>query len=459
MTNRNMPIPGLVESQKNFFYSGKTKSVGFRLYQLEQLKLLITENRDLVSKALKEDLNKSEAEANLTEIRETLRETRYALNRLKKWAKTQAVSTPFLLKPGTSYIKPEPLGTVLIISPWNYPFSLLFMPLVGAIAAGNTAVLKPSEIASATSRVIEELVPQYFERECISVVPGGVEETSTLLEQPLDHVFFTGSEKVGKIVMNAASKHLTPVTLELGGKSPCIVDKKVDVKIAAKRIAWGKFLNAGQTCVAPDYLLVREEIKDTIISAIREQINRFYGNDPELSQSYCRIINQSHFHRLEALLEDGNIVCGGDTDAEQRYIPPTILDNVNPESNVMSEEIFGPILPVISFKTVQEAVELVNDKPKPLALYVFSEDKEFQDLVLENTSSGGVCINDTILQITSPELPFGGVGNSGIGNYHGKSSFDTFSHYKSILKKPFKLDLFLRYPPFKSILNKISKIV
>lgn len=459
MTKSSTPISQMVESHKKFFASGRTKPINSRIHHLKQLERLITENRDLVCNALKKDLNKSAPEAEFTEIRETLRETRYAVHRLKKWTKPKRVSTPLALKPGTSHIMPEPLGTVLIISPWNYPFSLLLIPLAGAIAAGNTVVLKPSEIASETSKLLAELVPQYFEPDFISVVQGGVDETSALLEEAFDHIFFTGSEKVGKIVMKSAAEHLTSVTLELGGKSPCIVDKDVDAKIAAKRIAWGKFLNAGQTCVAPDYILVQEEIKDTITSAIREQINRFYGDDPKLSDSYCRIINESHYSRLTGFLQDGNIVCGGDTNPEQRYISPTILDNVNLDSDVMTEEIFGPILPLVPYKTTQDAVDFVNKRPKPLALYAFSNDRGFRDHILQNTSSGGACINDTILQITSPEMPFGGVGKSGMGSYHGKWSFDTFSHYKSILKKPFKLDMFLRYPPFKPLLKYISRIV
>jgi acyl-CoA reductase-like NAD-dependent aldehyde dehydrogenase len=362
--------------------------------------------------------------------------------------KPRRVSAPVAVQPAKARIVPEPLGVVLIIAPWNYPFQLSIGPLIGAIAAGNCAILKPSEVASATSRVLAELVPKYLDRDCIAVVEGGVPETTALLAQELDHIFYTGNGAVGRIVMEAAAKHLTPVTLELGGKSPCIVDRDVDLTTAARRITWGKFFNAGQTCVAPDYLLVHESIKKPLLDKIASMIREFFGDDPQKSADFGRIINARHHKRLTALLDSGTAFVGAKTDADDRYIAPTVLTDVSPDSPAMADEIFGPILPVISVSSLDEAIEFVNERPKPLALYVFSNDRDRTRRVVERTSSGGACVNDVLTHLLPHELPFGGVGPSGMGAYHGKASFDTFTHMKSVLEKPFYMDPPLRYPPY-----------
>lgn len=335
----------------------------------------------------------------------------------------------------------------------------MISPLTGAIAAGNCAVLKPSEVAANTSRVIADIIQKTFDPAYIAVVEGGVETSQQLLEEKFDHIFFTGGTEIGKIVMQAAAKHLTPVTLELGGKSPCIVDSDVDLKYAAKRITWGKYLNAGQTCIAPDYLLVDRRIKSELLTEIQKCVKEFYGDDPAQSPDYARLISHRHFERLEPLLKDGEIVMGGQTKPEEKYIAPTVMDQVSWESPVMQEEIFGPILPVLEYSDLKEAIAQINARPKPLALYIFSKDKQKQEQVLQETSSGGVCINDTVMQVGVSTLPFGGVGDSGIGSYHGKASFDTFSHYKSVLKKGFRFDPNWRYPPYKDKLSLLKRII
>jgi aldehyde dehydrogenase (NAD+) len=337
---------------------------------------------------------------------------------------------------------------VLIIGPWNYPFSLMIEPLLGAIAAGNCAILKPSEIAPHTSAIVAELIHKTFESDYITVIQGGVETSQQILAEKFDHIFFTGGTKIGKIIMEAAAKHLTPVTLELGGKSPCIVEPDIDLKTAARRITWGKFINCGQTCIAPDYLLVDRTIKSELITELKQSIQEFYGTDPATSPDYPRIISDQHFQRLSSFLQDGNIMIGGQTNPENRYIAPTLIDNIALDSPIMQEEIFGPILPMVEYGDLTEAINLINSRPKPLALYLFSQDKAKQTRVLENTSSGGVCINDTVVHISVRDLPFGGVGDSGIGRYHGKTSFDIFSHKKSVLKKSFIFDLDWRYAPY-----------
>ncbi|MEL7334553.1 MAG: aldehyde dehydrogenase, partial [Cyanobacteria bacterium J06560_2] len=388
-----------------------------------------------------------------------LAELSYVIKQLKGWMKPKKVGLPLAQLPGSAWVQPEPLGSVLIIGPWNYPFQLVISPLIGAIAAGNCAIIKPSEIAPATSAVVAELVASTFPPEYVAVKEGGVEASQALLAEKFDHIFFTGGTRIGKIVMAAAAKHLTPVTLELGGKSPCIVDADIKVEVAAKRIVWGKFLNAGQTCVAPDYLLVKEEIRPAFVAALKKTIEETYGENPAQSDDLSRMVSDRQFDRVAGLLQDEETVIGGQSDRATRFIAPTVLDNVAWDAPIMQEEIFGPVLPVLSYQKVEDAIALINSQPKPLALYLFTQNKALEKQVLSSTSSGGVCINDTILHLAIWGMPFGGVGDSGIGAYHGKHSFDTFSHQKSILKKPFWLDLDWRYPPYASKLEFFKKMI
>ena len=450
-------IKETLETQKRFFASGKTKNVNFRIEQLNKLESAIKNHEPAILKALKEDLNKPEFEAYLELA--VISDIKYARKNIKSWVKPKKVKTPIDQFPASARIHPEPLGNILIISPWNYPFSLMISPLIGAIAAGNCAVLKPSEIAPATSKVLTKIIEATFAPEYISIFEGGAEISQELLAEKFDHIFFTGGTKIGQIVMEAAAKNLTPVTLELGGKSPCIVDRNIDLKESAKRIAWGKFINSGQTCVAPDYLLVERTIKKDLITAINRCIKDFYGTEPASSPDYARIVSQRHFERLAALLQDGKIITGGQINEADLYLAPTLMDNVALDAPLMQEEIFGPILPIIEYTNLEEAIAFVNERPKPLALYIFSQDEIKQQKVVNSTSSGGVCINDTIMQCGVPELPFGGVGNSGIGNYHGKASFDTFSHHKSILQRYFWFDLNWRYAPYKNKIEQIKRLM
>jgi acyl-CoA reductase-like NAD-dependent aldehyde dehydrogenase len=452
------PISDIIQQQRQFFATGKTKDVAFRLEQLKRLKQAILDNQATILEAINADLNKPEFEAYATEIG-VVREIDYAIKHLKSWVKPKKVSTSIEQFPSSACIYPEPLGVVLIISPWNYPFQLMISPLVGAIAAGNCAILKPSELAANTSRIVTQITEKTFDPAYITSIEGGVETSQELLAEKFDHIFFTGGTKIGQIVMEAAAKHLTPVTLELGGKSPCIVDSNVHIEHAAKRIAWGKFINAGQTCIAPDYLLVDRTIKNDLLTSIKQCIQEFYGDDPAKSPDYGRIINQRHFERLASFLSEGQPYIGGQTNPEERYIAPTVIDGVDWDAPVMEEEIFGPILPVLEYSDLSEAIAKINERPKPLALYVFSKDQQKQERVLRETSSGGVCINDTVMQVGVSELPFGGVGSSGIGSYHGKASFDTFSHQKSVLKRSFLLDLDWRYAPYQGKLKLIKRII
>ncbi|MFA7107165.1 MAG: aldehyde dehydrogenase family protein, partial [Candidatus Izemoplasmatales bacterium] len=362
-------------------------------------------------------------------------------------------------KPGYSFIKPEPLGVSLIISPWNYPFQLLMAPLAANIAAGNCAFLKPSEISPNTSAILANLIPQYFNPDYIAIIEGGVAETTELLKLKFDHIFYTGSSQVGKIVMAAAAQNLCPVTLELGGKSPCVIDENVPLKQTARKIAWGKFLNAGQTCIAPDYILVHESIKKSFVEVLQTTITEFYGENPQNSSHYARIINQKHWQRLISYLKNAKIIFGGDSSEEHLFIAPTIVENPDLSSPLMMEEIFGPILPIITYTEIEEVAKFINDRPKPLAMYVFSKNKKNINYLISRTSSGGMCINDTLSHITSSELPFGGVGESGMGNYHGKAGFDTFSHYKSIMKKSFLLDFSMKYPPYMKLSPLMKKVI
>ena len=449
----------LIEEQRKHFATGKTKALDYRVEQLKKLRQAILERESLIVTALNQDLRKPELDSYITEIRVSIQEIDYALKHLKKWAKPRRVKTSLETFPSVAQIYPDPLGIVLIISPWNYPFALAISPLIGAIAAGNCAVIKPSESTPTVSQLIATMIQQTFSNTEIAVVEGDATVSQQLLAEKFDHIFFTGGTKIGQLVMEAAAKNLTPVTLELGGKSPCIVDTEIDLEETAKRIAWGKFFNAGQTCIAPDYLLVDKSIKEALITELQGCIVNFYGENPQTSSDYCRIVNERQFKRLQALLKDGDIITGGQTDLEEKYIAPTLITNVSLESELMQEEIFGPILPILDYANLEDAIAFINQRPKPLALYLFSNNKSKQERILEATSSGGVCINDTIFQVGVIDLPFGGVGPSGMGAYHGKATFDTFSHYKSVLKKSFRFELNVRYPPYGNKLNWIKRLL
>jgi len=414
---------------------------------------LIKENTEKITEALKLDLNKNEFDAYMTEIVLLLEEIKFAKRNIKRWSKPKKVKSGLLSLGSKGIIYPEPYGVTLIISPWNYPFQLAIAPLIGSIAAGNCSVIKPSELTPRTSVLIKELIERYFQKEFILVVEGGVEETTRLLNEKFDYIFFTGSVSVGKVIMEAASKNLTPLTLELGGKSPCIVDLKSNLDLAAKRIAWGKFLNAGQTCIAPDYLYVHEKVKEEFLQRLKEETEKVHAQ-----YESTRIVNERHYERLEKFLSNGKKLSGGKKDKERKWIQPTILDEISWDDEVMKEEIFGPILPVLSYRKMEEAIGEIQKRPKPLALYLFSEDREVEEKVLRGLSFGGGCVNDTIMHLSSPYLPFGGVGESGMGSYHGEKSFDIFSHKKSILKQSTLFDLPFRYPGDERKLYWIKKL-
>jgi aldehyde dehydrogenase (NAD+) len=451
-------LRALFQKNREYFEAGNTRGVDFRIKQLRKLRDAIKKNEDYIIKALWEDLKKPAYEAYFSEIGILYQEINHAIKNVKKWTKPQKAGAPFFLWPSRNRIVPEPYGMTLIIGPWNYPFHLIIAPLIGAITAGNTAVLKPSELSPRTSKALSDIIGSAFDREYIAVVQGGVEVTRELLNEKFDYIFFTGGTEIGKIIMETAARSLTPVTLELGGKSPVIVDRDASLDIAAKKIVWGKFLNAGQTCLAPDYLLVHQDVKKELMERIRYHIREFYGDHPKESKSYGRIINLKHFQRLSRLLGSGNTVAGGGKDESQLYIEPTVLDGVTPGQPVMQEEIFGPILPVLTFKKLEVALSIIKRMPKPLALYLFSNNKKTRDYIIGNTSSGGVCVNDVILHMGNYNMPFGGVGESGMGSYHGRAGFETFSHLKSVLIKPRLLDIPVRYPPYTGSLNLLRRI-
>lgn len=441
-------ITTLLEKQRAFFSSGQTETLSFRLKQLQNLADWIKKNEEDILAALHKDLGKAAFEGYATEIAIVLDEIKYARKHLAKWVKDRRLSSPIKQFPSKCFCRPGPYGKVLIMSAWNYPFQLSIVPLVGAIAAGNTAVIKPSELSAASSRLISRMIGECYSEEYVAVYEGGVKESQELLGHKFDYIFFTGSVAVGKMIMAAAANFLTPLTLELGGKSPCIVDETADVLLSARRISWGKFLNAGQTCVAPDYLLVHHTVKDALVKAIKECITKFYGAEPLKSPDYPKIINRKHFERIQSLFSKGEIIAGGKIDEDSLKIEPTILA-VDLGSPAMAEEIFGPLLPIISYKNLEEARRVVESFPKPLACYIFSRNKKTEEYLLNSLCFGGGCINDTVVHLSVSSMPFGGVGESGFGGYHGRASFDTFSHYKSILKKSLLLDLPLRYPPYK----------
>lgn len=452
-----MNIEEVVQTQKTFFATDATKSVTFRINALKMLKAAILKKQQALYTAMKSDLNKSEFETYMTELGMVLDELRFVMKHISGWAKRKAVHTPLAQFHSLSFKMPEPYGVALIMAPWNYPFQLSLEPLIGAIAAGNCAIVKPSAYAPKTSQIISDIIADCFPSKYVTVVQGGRQKNQDLLSQRFDYIFFTGSVAVGKFVMESAAKNLTPVSLELGGKSPCIIDKTADLKVAARRLAFGKFLNAGQTCVAPDYLLVHSSVKNKIVEYLKQEITSFYGAVPLDNNNFPKVINEKHFNRLKGLMANENILVGGETN-DREQIAPTILDGITAESPIMQEEIFGPILPIITFEDIKEVISFVGSREKPLALYLFTTDHGVENRILTSLSFGGGCVNDTIIHLATSHMGFGGVGNSGMGSYHGKASFDTFSHYKSIVKKYNWIDLPFRYPPYTNLNLKLLKL-
>ncbi|HNM31969.1 MAG TPA: aldehyde dehydrogenase [Chitinophagales bacterium] len=450
----------LVNKQRAFFASGKTKDVDFRIEQLKKLRQLIVENEHQIKEALQKDLNKSGLEAYTTEIGFMIADIDHTLKDIRTLSKPRKVKTPLFHQLGSSWIQAEPYGCTYIIAPWNYPFQLALSPVVGAIAAGNTCLLRPSSMSENTAKLMERLINPNFEEGLLKVVLCNTTQSNELLEHKFDYIFFTGSPDVGRHIYQMAAKHLTPVTLELGGKSPCFVDENFNENWGIKRLVWGKFTNAGQTCVAPDYVLVDKKAKQRFVELFAKTVKEFYGNNPQQSPDFGRIINEKHFLRLSRFIEKGNVLLGGQTDISNLYIAPTLLDNVSPDDEVMNEEIFGPIMPIIEYEKLDDAINFVNARNKPLALYIFSDDKMYQEKILSKTSSGNASINECLMHVGQFELPFGGVGESGIGAYHGKLSFDTFSHLKGVLKKSTLADIAQRYPPYtESGANLIKKLM
>ena len=447
----------IVQKQREFFKNQQTITYEFRYDALSKLRKSILTYETELSEALFKDLGKNKAESFFAEIGQVLKEISYIQKRLKKLMKNKKVKSSFIDFPSKSFISPHPYGVTLIISPWNYPVMLSLGPLVGAIAAGNTVIIKPSEFSINTSIVLEYMLSSTFDDSFIKVVNGAIEETQDLLNQKLDYIFFTGSSNVGKIVMEKASKHLTPLSLELGGKSPVIVDEFANVKVAARRIAFGKLLNSGQTCIAPDHVYVHASVKKEFIKCLKISIEEFYGDNPINSKDYGKIINEKHYNRLSNLLDGEKIAYGGQRDNNLQKIAPTILDDVTHNSKVMQEEIFGPILPLITYNELDEVTTKINNNPTPLALYLFTESKTVVNKILSECKFGGGCINDTIMHVSSDYLPFGGMGESGMGSYHGKASFDTFTHYRSVLHKSTRLDLKVRYAPFTESKEKLTR--
>jgi len=453
-----MNYADILQQQKTFFNSHATKDLDFRKAQLQKLKKVVKSNEKLLYDAIYQDFGKSEFETFGTEISFIYKDIDYYLKNLKSFAKPKNVLTNIVNQMGSSKIVFEPLGNCLVIGAWNYPYQLTLTPVIAAIAAGNTCMIKPSELPENTMKAMAQLINENFDAQFLYVVEGGVEETTAILKLRFDKIFFTGSPRVGKIVYKAAAEHLTPVTLELGGKSPAFVTEKADLNIAARRIAWGKFINAGQTCVAPDYLYVAENIKEKFLKVLIEEIKK--RNYTDNVDHYCKIINERNFDRLEKMIDREKVVFGGETNREKRYISPTVLDNVTWDDAVMQEEIFGPILPILTYKNLETAMQTVVEGEKPLSAYLFSNDAKEQELFTEKLSFGGGCINDTLMHLSNDRLPFGGVGNSGIGHYHGKFGFIAFSHQKAILKKSNYLEPELKYPPYSDAkLNILKKLL
>jgi aldehyde dehydrogenase (NAD+) len=448
MEDRTINIEDSLKKQRDFFGSGQTKSLKFRTENLNKFKKSIIKYEEKIAMALWTDLHKSSEEAYLTEISIVLQEIENHLKHLKRWVKPKQINTPFHLLPSSSKIIYEPLGIALIMAPWNYPFQLLMNSLVGAISSGCCAILKPSPYTPNVAKVMEELIHETFKPDYITIIQGNRAVNELLLQQRFDIIFFTGSPAVGKVVMRAAAEHLTPVVLELGGKSPCIVDADADLDIAAKRVAWGKTINAGQTCIAPDYLFVHSSVKEELLKKIVLNFEKMYGADIQQSKYFARIVNLQALERLQKLMELGKIVYGGKVDVNKKYISPTIIDDIKPEFPIMQQEIFGPILPVMTFDHIDQAISYINEREKPLAFYYFGKNKKAKE-VLSKTTSGGACVNDTLMHIANHRLPFGGVGNSGMGKYHGHDSFLAFSNSRAVVNSPTLMDIPFRYAPYK----------
>lgn len=451
----------IFKNQKEFFESGKTINVDYRIKNLKKLNDIIKKNEDKILNELKKDLGKSNFEGYVTEVGILYDDINFHIKNVKKWSSEEKRKSPIVYYPSKSYIYKEPYGVTLIIGPFNYPFQLVIAPLIGAISAGNTAIIKPSENSRNIALLLEKLINENFPEGYLRVVNplGGKETVSLLLDKPFDYIFFTGSVRVGKLVMQKAAQHLTPVTLELGGKSPCIVDSDAKLKLAAKRIVWGKFLNAGQTCVAPDYLCVHKSVKDELLKLIINEIRVQFGENVRNSEDYPRIVNKSSLERLSGYLNDGKIYYGGNIDEDNLYMEPTLIIKPDLNSPLMSDEIFGPILPILVYEDLDNVIKFINHREKPLALYYFSESKKKIKYVLTSTTSGGVTINDTIIHVANPNLPFGGVGNSGVGKYHGKESFETFTHNKSVMKRGTFIEFNIRFAPYKNKLNLVKMIM
>ena len=455
-------IPGVVAGVRDSFRSGRTRPIEWRERQLDGLLRVLEEDGDRLVAAMQTDFGKPTVEAHATDIAFTITEIKHIRKHVEDWARPRKAKLRLKDRPGKGTVQPEPLGVALVIAPWNYPVQLLVAPMAAALAAGNAVVAKPSELVPETSRVLAELLRANLDPEAVAVVEGGVDVSTALLDQRFDHIFFTGSTAVGKIVAKAAAEHLTPTVLELGGKSPAIVAPDADIDVTAHRIAWGKFLNAGQTCIAPDYVLVDRARRDELVDALVRAIGEFYGDDPTTSEDLTQIVNERHVDRIKKLLDShgGTVVCGGSVNLHTRKLAPTIIIDPDPGSALMQEEIFGPVLPILTVDDITEAVDFVNDRDKPLALYVFSSDEDQAQVVIDGTSSGGVCVNHTLFHITPPDLPFGGVGPSGQGRYHGKSGFDAFSNMKPVLAKPTSPEISMMYPPYTKLKSKIlSKLV
>ncbi|MEF9991383.1 MAG: aldehyde dehydrogenase [Romboutsia sp.] len=450
-------IDEILKKQKQYFKSQSTKDIRFRIKQLNKLEVAINSYEGKIIEALKNDFNKPEFESYETEIGVILSEIKHAKKNINKWSKPKKIKSSLSSPASKTYLYNQPYGICLIMSPWNYPFQLSISPLIGSIIAGNTSVIKPSELAPNTSRIIKNMIEEYFDEEYIAVIEGEININKYLLNQNFDYIFFTGSPMVGKIVMSAAAKHLTPCTLELGGKSPCIVDKNADIDISAKKIVWGKLLNAGQTCVAPDYIIAHKDIKNNLIDKMIEYINKFYKGNPLESLDYASIINQKHFDRITSLIDYKKVAYGGNYNKENLKIEPTILNNITVDNKVMEEEIFGPIIPILEFDDINDILKIIEVHKSPLALYLFTKDKNLEIDIINKISFGGGCINDTIMHIANTNAPFGGIGSSGIGSYHGKKSFDTFSHQKSVLKSSILIDVSTKYPPYTENNLKILK--
>lgn len=450
-----MQIREIVKKQRKWFYTGATLPVERRIQALKKLQTCIREYENQINQAIKKDLGKSAFESYMCETGLTLSEISYMLKHIKRFSKEKTVLTPLAQFHSHSYKKPSPYGVVLIMSPWNYPFLLTMEPLVDALAAGNTVVVKPSAYSPHTSEIICKMIKKCFDERDVAVVTGGRAENSYLLEENFDYIFFTGSQAVGRVVMEKASRHLTPVTLELGGKSPCIIEESANLKLAAKRVVFGKYLNCGQTCVAPDYIFCDAKIKEAFIGEVRKQIRKQYGKQPLKNKNYGKIINEKHFKRVCGLIDSDKVVCGGRSDASTLQIEPTVMDCVTFDDAVMQEEIFGPIMPILTYDSLDDAIEKINQMPHPLALYLFSSDKAVIAKVTDRCGFGGGCINDTIIHLATSEMGFGGFGASGMGSYHGKAGFDTFSHYKSIVDKKTWLDLPMRYQPYRKLYDKL----